>query len=340
MSLLSGGDPSTLTAAHAGFLQAALASKHLGAARRVAATPVFHVQSSDVGTHHSDIMLHFFYSGSVLCAFQRWKDAAAAFRACIAVPAGSVSAIAVDAYKKYVCACLLDGGREAPLPRHVASSVARALPAAAAGYAALSKAATALDDEQLGKALHRFADTFQADQNLGLVQQVVDSMRRRRVMRLTSTFVTLSLADIAAKTGLPNAAAAEAELLAMVQEGQLVASIDHRVGVVTFPPEQGSFSSPAEMQRLAQSMQQATALSQHFARAQREAELSDDFIEPRVRQAAISEGKPLKEGQARSTGGGGHSSGGGGASAGGGGSGGWGGGFADMASGFLGGGHK
>ena len=339
IQLLSGGDSGTLTAAHACFLQAALAAKHLGAARRLAETPVFHVQSSDLGTHHSDIMLHFFYSGSVLCAFQRWKEAAAAFRTAIAVPASALSAIALESYKKYICACLLHEGRVAPLPRHVSSAVARSLPAAAAAYGALSKAVAALSDEKLAAVMHQHAGTFAADQNSGLVQQVAASMRRRRVLRLTSTFVTLSLADIAAKTGLASAAEAEAELLCMVQEGQLSASIDHRVGVVTFPPEQGAFASPAEMQSLRSSMAQATALAQHFARAQQEAELSDDFLEPRVRQAAIAEGKPLHDGAAR--GGGGASGRGAGGGASGGAGGGWDG-FANMASGFLGGGggHK
>ena len=102
MVLLSNDDPHTLTAAHAGFLQAALASKHMGAARRVAKTPVYHVQSSDVGTHHTDIMLHFYYSGCVLSAFQNWREAAAAFQACIAVPASVLSSIALEAYKKYL----------------------------------------------------------------------------------------------------------------------------------------------------------------------------------------------------------------------------------------------
>jgi hypothetical protein len=47
------------------------------------------------------------------------------------------------------------------------------------------------------------------DGNLGLVQLVRDSFVTRRIQRLTTVYLTLSLADIAAQVGLPGADEAE-----------------------------------------------------------------------------------------------------------------------------------
>lgn len=48
---------------------------------------------------------------------------------------------------------------------------------------------------------------------MGLVKLVVDSQTKRNVQRLTQTYLTLSLPDIAAAVGLPSAHAAELAIL-------------------------------------------------------------------------------------------------------------------------------
>jgi len=48
---------------------------------------------------------------------------------------------------------------------------------------------------------------------VGLVKQVLASLPVRSIQRLTRTFLTLSLSDIATNVGLGSAAAAEAEIL-------------------------------------------------------------------------------------------------------------------------------
>lgn len=51
------------------------------------------------------------------------------------------------------------------------------------------------------------------DGNLGLVKQVLQGLPKRNVQRLTLTYVTLSLANIATKVGLANAEQAESLVL-------------------------------------------------------------------------------------------------------------------------------
>ncbi len=50
------------------------------------------------------------------------------------------------------------------------------------------------------------------DNNLGLVRQVLASCVVRSIQRLTQTFLTLSLADIAGNVGLASAEEAEAHI--------------------------------------------------------------------------------------------------------------------------------
>lgn len=57
---------------------------------------------------------------------------------------------------------------------------------------------------------------------------------RRQIQRLTNTYVTLSLSDIAEQTKLSSAAEAEAYVLGMIKDGAIFAKIDQRDGMVSF----------------------------------------------------------------------------------------------------------
>ena len=57
------------------------------------------------------------------------------------------------------------------------------------------------------------------DHNLGLARQVRSALVRHNVRKLTSTYITLSLADIAATAGLTDVDAAEVLLRTMIASG-------------------------------------------------------------------------------------------------------------------------
>jgi hypothetical protein len=60
-----------------------------------------------------------------------------------------------------------------------------------------------------------FPPLFQ-DNNLGLVKQVLSSMYKRNIQRLTQTYLTLSLEDIASSVQLNTPKEAEMHVLRMV----------------------------------------------------------------------------------------------------------------------------
>lgn len=57
---------------------------------------------------------------------------------------------------------------------------------------------------------------FNRDQNMGLVKQVASVLYKKNIQRLTKTFLTLSLSDVASRVGLPGPADAEKYILHMV----------------------------------------------------------------------------------------------------------------------------
>ena len=59
---------------------------------------------------------------------------------------------------------------------------------------------------------------------MGLVQLVVSSLATRSIQRLTQTYLTLSLADIASRVELASPEQAEMHLIGMLQ-GRVVANV-------------------------------------------------------------------------------------------------------------------
>lgn len=133
-----------------------------------------------------------------------------------------------------------------------------------ADYAELEKAFTDRSAESLAKALAAHGDAYRADGNLGLAKQLVAALPARGVARLTSTYITLPLADIAAAAGLGSAAEAEARVLRMVADGDIFATIDARAGVVAFSEEPGAFDTRRVAQRLQRCVDGVVALSQRL----------------------------------------------------------------------------
>ncbi|KAG6756241.1 hypothetical protein POTOM_039666 [Populus tomentosa] len=91
------------------------------------------------------------------------------------------------------------------------------------------------------------------DNNLGLVKQVISSMYKRNIQRLTQTYWTLSLQDIAKIVQLSSLKEAEMHVLQMVvfyaiildakltiEDGEIYATINQKDGMVRFleDPEQ------------------------------------------------------------------------------------------------------
>lgn len=72
---------------------------------------------------------------------------------------------------------------------------------------------------ELNRIINKQTEVFTRDQNMGLVKQVASVLYKTNIQRLTKTFLTLSLSDVASRVGLPGPADAEKYILHMVSLG-------------------------------------------------------------------------------------------------------------------------
>lgn len=70
--------------------------------------------------------------------------------------------------------------------------------------------------EELRIIILKYSEAFTRDNNMGLAKQVATSLYKRNIQRLTKTFLTLSLTDVASRVQLPSAVEAERYILNMV----------------------------------------------------------------------------------------------------------------------------
>ncbi|KAG2451207.1 hypothetical protein HYH02_003814 [Chlamydomonas schloesseri] len=229
--------PEVLTPLHADFFQLCLLSRCYSAAAEVLAQDIYDVAPGATCCTPTDLFLYCYYGGMLAIGRKQHARALELLLQAITAPAVVGNAIVLAAYKKYVCVCLIHAGQLQPLPKFTSGCVRHMLEGEARPYADLATAAAARQPERLRRVAEQHAAVFAADGNLGLVKQVVGCLTVRSIQRLTQTFLTLPLSDIAANAGLASAAVAEEHILRMVAAGQIHAKIDGRTGMVRFADE-------------------------------------------------------------------------------------------------------
>lgn len=204
----------------------------------------------------ADVVCEYYYVAVVEIVRGRWKKALQACRLALAVPASGLSDVAVAVYRKYLLVGLLETGTLLPPPA-VSSYGASRLRSYAAEYVELGKAFAAGNLVEVRKVAVVHAVPFEQHENSELVKLLVTSMPKRRIVGLTSSFVTLALGEVASRVELESVAEAEMLILDMVAKGTIRAKIDGRTQVVRFlgneeedTPLEASVSAAAKAARL------------------------------------------------------------------------------------------
>jgi COP9 signalosome complex subunit 3 len=172
----------------------------------------------------SDLMLFGYYGGMIQIGQKNFTQACRLFEITLTVPAMALSLIMVEAYKKYVLASLLAQGQMPSLPKSTSSIVQRNMKLCALAYFELGNAFSTYDMGEVLKVANAHQQVFQKarrvlcivdsslcclysaivavvsiltfvclqDKNIGLVQQVILSLPRLNVKRLTKTYASLS----------------------------------------------------------------------------------------------------------------------------------------------------
>ncbi|KAK1270380.1 COP9 signalosome complex subunit 3 [Acorus gramineus] len=187
-----------------------------------------------------DFFLYFYYGGMINIGLKRFQKALECLHNAVTAPMAQLNQMAVEAYKKYILVYLIYNGQVPSLPKYSSSAAQRNLKNYAQPYVDLANSYTSGKFSELESCIETNREKFENDKNLGLVRQVVSSLYKRSIQRLTQTYLTLSLEDIARRVQLQTAKEAEMHVLRMIQDGEIFATINQKDGMVSFleDPEQ------------------------------------------------------------------------------------------------------
>eukprot|EP01105_Mastigella_eilhardi_P007342 TRINITY_DN1881_c0_g1_i1.p1 TRINITY_DN1881_c0_g1~~TRINITY_DN1881_c0_g1_i1.p1 ORF type:complete len:441 (+),score=140.24 TRINITY_DN1881_c0_g1_i1:1015-2337(+) len=269
-------DPGKLTPIHADLLQLCiLARTYKFAVNNVLNTEI----SSVVDYENSEAFLRFFYyAGIVYTGLRNFPKAIANFRMVFSVPANAISAIALEAYKKYLLCSLIESGQVSGT-KVAPNMVMRALRPLSAVYQEYVSVYSSHDTDNVHKYAMAHVEAFKKDRNFGLVKQSIAALYRHNVQRQTRTYVTLPLKDIADVVKLPGASAARSLIVRMVEDGQVRASINARDGMVSFSDDAEAYDTMASAQRLAGRIHDAAALDRALKAVDRDLLLDRRYIQ-------------------------------------------------------------
>ncbi|KAJ3281628.1 hypothetical protein HK104_011358, partial [Borealophlyctis nickersoniae] len=240
-----------LTSLHSIATKYCLLAKHPRAALQILEQDIAEIEPRGYDLRYQEFLLYHYYGGMIYTGRKQFERALDFFSLCVSAPASVVSAIQVEAYRKYVLVSLLVDGKVRPLPKYTSAPVTRSFRSFCAPYQEFAQAYESLNVIRVQTEYGKHSDAFNKHRNLGLARQCLEALVRRNIQQLTQTYLTLSLADIAKTVGLDSAAEAERHLLRMIDEGQIYATIGHREGgMVSFHDAPDRFDDTATMNRM------------------------------------------------------------------------------------------
>lgn len=212
--------PPHMTVVHRYFALACKLAQCYKEALPVLEKQIIDLPADRAGLEPYDIVVYAYYGGLIYIGTKQYQAALRYFTMAFTASTQGPTSCLIETYKKYLLVSLIARGSLLPLPKW--STRQQQQCALHAGpYTALKDAFDANDAEKVAAALEEHEAVFAKDANLGLAKQVLPAFKRRSVKKLTLTYLTLSLADVATKTGLESAEAAEAIMLEMVRPWRL-----------------------------------------------------------------------------------------------------------------------
>ncbi|KAJ7083343.1 hypothetical protein B0H15DRAFT_850641 [Mycena belliarum] len=263
-------DLTYLTTIHAIFVQTCLTANQPVAALPVLSVPIASVSTAVSDLTYNDNLVYHYLGGVVFAVLKKWADAEEFFEICVTAPGAVPAALQLEALKKLRLIQLISRGEVLPLPKYAHTALSRIFKNSI--YTDLVNAYPQ-NTERLHLLMDKEKQTFTTDRNLGLVAQVIDRAPRWTLKKLTATYVTLGLGDIARAVGIQSEDDVRALILSMIETGDLSAQIS-AAGTVTFSDPPPQFTR-AEVDAVLLGAQQQSGLLEGL---EREMARSRDFI--------------------------------------------------------------
>ncbi|XP_043724271.1 COP9 signalosome complex subunit 3-like [Telopea speciosissima] len=245
-----------LTALHPDFLQLCLLAKCYKTGICVLEEDIFEVDQP------RDFFLYCYYGGMICIGQKLFRKAMELLHNVVTAPMSSTNAIAVEAYKKYILVSLIHNGQfSTGFPKYTSSVAQRSMKNFSQSYVDLANSYNTGKIAELESCAETNREKFELDNNLGLVKQVVSSLYKRNIQRLTQTYLTLSLQDIANTVQLRTPKEAEMHVLQMIQDGEIFATINQKDGMVSFHEDPEQYKTCEMIEHIDSSIQRMMALS-------------------------------------------------------------------------------
>jgi len=240
--------------------------------------PYYQMKAKDTGMEVVDYLSYHYYAGMLFLGVKKHAKALESFQLALTTPSSSLSAIQVEAFKRYVICCLIVHGELIQLPSKTTSAaVARNIERVCLSYIDFARAYKKSTDSAQ-KVIEEKAEEFTKDKCLGLLKQAQQALVKRNILRLTNTYVTLSLTDLTKMANLRSTAQAEQALLRMIEEGTLFAKINQKDGMVSFLEDPEEYDTTAMVEKLDSKIKEAVEISRKLKEVDRQITLDPTYI--------------------------------------------------------------
>ncbi|KZC13479.1 PREDICTED: COP9 signalosome complex subunit 3 [Dufourea novaeangliae] len=269
---------SQLTSIHADLCQLCLLSKCFKPALEFLDIDITGIGQEGGQFNSEHFLLYYYYGGIIYTALKNYNRALYFFEVCVTTPAMAVSYIMLEAYKKYILVSLIMHGKVLNLPRYTSQVVNRYVKPLSQQYQELATAYQMNSCEEVQKIINKYQHLFTRDHNMGLVKQVLSFLYKKNIQRLTKTFLTLSLSDVASRVQLSGPTDAEKYILNMIEDGEIFATINQKDGMVVFHDDPEKYNSPQMLVKLEKEMAACMELDKRVLEMEEEVVLTPQYV--------------------------------------------------------------
>lgn len=217
----------------------------------------------------------------IYACIKQFDRAANFFENVITVPGSATSAIAIEAYKKYVLVKLISGSLSSnQLPTYTSRSVQQTIKSLCnVHYTELFNLFNNGTLTQFDEFVNRHREQYARDRNLGLIKQTRNAFIYNSIQQLTKTFLTVSLKDLANRVQLQSTYEAEKYLVDMIENGQIFASINKKDGMVIFHGSPEKFDANGMLIKLQEETDKRMQAEKQLKDLERHISLSKSYIQ-------------------------------------------------------------
>ncbi|KAI8079833.1 uncharacterized protein BX664DRAFT_203324 [Halteromyces radiatus] len=254
---------------------------------------IVNVDPETYGTTIQHYLSYHYYGGILYIGNKEFEKAFDFFSLVVSAPTQkAVSAIQLEAYKRYILVSLIRYGQVCTLPRYASNAIEKIIRKRHAPYLNLMNA---FDDiKKLISVIQKHHQVFDLDGLLGLTKQLIQASYRQKIKMLTKVYVKVKLDDIYAQLSgdtppspstssyLLSKYQVETLLVDMIGNNDIQASISivsmdngSQVKMVHFDEEQGSV--PFSDQRLEQAIINITRINDQLSKVDQREGLNKDF---------------------------------------------------------------